>query len=165
MSYRSGLIAGFAGALLLRAALIRALLAKLGADVKRLNGGDYGPLLAGYAEDAVIVFNDGPHRWAGEHRGRARIERFLRDFTAAGINGEVRALWIGGPPWAMTLIVRFDDWADGPDGERIYANRTVLVARTRWGRIVEQEDFYEDTGRILALEERLRALGIEPAPV
>ena len=54
------------------------------------------------------------------------------------------------------------DQAERPDGERIYANRTVLLARTRWGRIVEQEDFYEDTGRILALEERLRELGVEP---
>jgi ketosteroid isomerase-like protein len=163
MSYRSGLIAGLTGALLMRAVLIRVLLIKLRRDVARINEGDYGPLLAGYAEDAVLLFNDGPHRWAGEHRGRARIERFLKDFTAAGIQGEIRALWIGGPPWAMTLIVRFDDSAERPDGERIYANRTVLLARTRWGRIVEQEDFYEDTGRILALEERLRELGVEPA--
>lgn len=33
---------------------------------------------------------------------------------------------------------------------------------TRWGKVVHQEDFYEDTGRILALESRLRELGIEP---
>jgi hypothetical protein len=32
--------------------------------------------------------------------------------------------------------------------------------RTRWGKIVEHEDFYADTGRIVALEEKLRALGI-----
>ena len=54
-------------------------------------------------------------------------------------------------------------WADRPDGERIYANRTVLVAHSRWGKIVEQQDFYEDSGRILMLEERLRELGVEPA--
>ena len=163
MSYRAGLIAGLAGALMSRVALRRALLIKLKRDVARLNAGDYGPLLAGYGKDAVLLFNEGPHRWAGEHRGRARIERFLRDFTRAGIQGEIRELWVAGPPWALTLIVRFDDWADRPDGERIYANRTALVARTRWGRIVEQQDFYEDTGRILALEERLRELGVEPA--
>jgi hypothetical protein len=39
----------------------------------------------------------------------------------------------------------------------------VLVARTRWGQIVEQWDFYEDTGRILTLEEHLRALDVAPA--
>jgi ketosteroid isomerase-like protein len=162
MSHRSGLIAGVSGALLARAALIRVLLFKLRRDVASLNAGDHGPLLAGYAEDAVLHFNEGPHRWSGEHRGKAKIDRFLRDFTRAGINGELRALWIGGPPWAMTLVVRFDDWAEGPGGEQLYANRTLLLARTRWGRIVEQQDFYEDTSRILVLEERLRELGVEP---
>jgi hypothetical protein len=40
----------------------------------------------------------------------------------------------------------------------------AIVARTRWGKIVEHGDFYEDTGRIVALEEKLRALGIGPVP-
>jgi ketosteroid isomerase-like protein len=157
------LFAGAAWMIGARALLRRALLAKLRADVAALNAGDYQPLLAGYAPDAVLHFNDGPHRWAGEHRGRAAIERFLRDFTSAGLHGEIRSLWISGPPWAMTLAVRFDDRAEGPDGERIYENRTALVARTRWGRIVEQRDFYEDTGRILSLERRLQELGVAPA--
>ena len=162
MGHRSGLIAGATGALLVRAALIRVLLFKLRRDVDKLNGGDHGPLLAGYAEDAVLHFNEGPHRFSGEHRGKAQIERFLREFTHAGINGEIRALWIGGPPWAMTLVVRFDDWAKAPDGRQIYSNRTLLLARTRWGRIVDQQDFYEDTSRILHLEESLREIGVEP---
>jgi hypothetical protein len=38
----------------------------------------------------------------------------------------------------------------------------VIVVRTRWGKIVEHEDFYLDTGRIAAFEEKLRALGVEP---
>ncbi|MBA3262676.1 MAG: hypothetical protein H0T69_09465 [Thermoleophilaceae bacterium] len=65
----------------------------------------------------------------------------------------------------MTMIVRFDDHAYGPDGELLYRNRTLLLVRTRFGRIVEQEDFFEDTERILAFEARLRALGVpEHAP-
>ena len=142
--------------------LIRLILRKLRSDVARLSQGDYGPLLSGYDENAVLHFNDGEHRWAGEHRGKAAIERFLQDFVGAGVRGEILSLWIGGPPWAMTLVVRFDDRADGPGGERIYENRTVLVARTRWGRIVEQWDYYEDTARILAFEQRLRELQIAP---
>ncbi len=130
--------------------------------MRRLNAGDYSSLLAGYADDAVLRFNDGPHRWAGEHRGKAAIERFLQDFTAAGLQGEVRSVWVAGPPWALTLVARFDDAATAPDGEQIYANRICLVVRTRWGKIVEHEDFYEDTSRILALEARLRELGIAP---
>ena len=146
----------------MRTALMRVILFKLNRDVSRLNAGDHGPLLSGYAEDAVLHFNEGPHRWSGEHIGKPAIDRFLRDFTRAGINGEIRALWAGGPPWAMTLVVRFDDWAKGHAGEKIYSNRTMLLVRTRWGKIVEQHDFYEDTSRILALEERLREMGVEP---
>ncbi|MGA9875270.1 MAG: nuclear transport factor 2 family protein [Solirubrobacteraceae bacterium] len=153
---------GIAGALAARALLPRLLLLKLNHDVRRLNAGEHEPLLASYARDAVLRFNEGPHRWAGEHRGKAEIDRFLRNFTAAGIQGEIRELWIAGPPWALTMVVRFNDYTNGPDGRQIYANRTVLVIRTRWGKIVEHEDFYEDTQRILALEQRLRELGIAP---
>ena len=164
MDRRSALL-GAGAAIAGRALVSRLVLAKLRRDVRLLNGGDYRPLLAGYAEDAVLVFNEGPHRWSGEHRGRPAIERFLRDFTLAGIHGDVRAAWIGGPPWALTLVVRFDDRATGPGGEELYANRVVIVARTRWGKIVEHEDFYLDTARIVAFEEKLRALGVAPAAV
>ncbi|MGH2991364.1 MAG: hypothetical protein ACRDMA_16185 [Solirubrobacterales bacterium] len=51
----------------------------------------------------------------------------------------------------------------GPGGEQLYRNRTALLIRTRWGRIVEHEDFYEDTQRIQTFEARLRELGVEPA--
>jgi ketosteroid isomerase-like protein len=155
-------LAGIAIAFGARALLVRALLRKLRRDVASLNGGDYGPLLAGYHPDAVLHFTEGQHRWSGEHRGRAAIERFLRDFVNAGIEGEIKALWIGGAPWAMTMLARFDDAATGPDGEPIYSNRTMLWVRTRWGRIVEQRDFYEDTRHIAEFDRRLRELGIDP---
>jgi ketosteroid isomerase-like protein len=168
MTGRIGVVAGAALALSARILLRRALLAKFRADVRRLDGGDYSSLLAVYADDAVLRFNDGPHRWAGEHRGKAAIEQFLRNFVAAGLHGTIRDLWIGGPPWAMSIVVRFDDHAHAPDGEQIYANRTALMIRTRWGKIVEHDDFYEDTGRILDLEAKLSELGVTqagPAPV
>jgi ketosteroid isomerase-like protein len=155
-------LAGAAGALGARAALRRALLAKFRGDVRRLNDGRHESLLAAYAPDAVLRFNEGDHRWSGEHRGQAAIDRFLRNFTGAGIQGEVRDLFLAGPPWRLTLVVRFDDRAER-DGTEIYRNRTVLVIRTRFGRIVEHEDFYEDTGRILELERRLREHGVAPA--
>jgi ketosteroid isomerase-like protein len=154
-----------AGATVLaRSLAVRLALLKMRSDVRALNAGDYGPLLAGYAEDAVLRFNDGEHRWAGEHRGKPAIERFLRDFVAAGLQGEIVDLFMGGPPWRMTLLVRFDDHARAPGGgEVMYRNRTVLVARVRWGRIVWQEDFYEDTERIGALDARLSELGVARA--
>lgn len=98
----------------------------------------------------------------GEHRGRAAIALFLRNFAAAGLQGQITELFMAGPPWRMTLLARFDDHAHDPGGEEIYRNRTILLARTRWGRIVCQEDFYEDTQRILALETRLSELGVHP---
>jgi ketosteroid isomerase-like protein len=163
MMDRRSVMLGAGAAIAGRRLLSRLILLKLRRDARRLNGGDYRPLLSGYADDAVLHFNEGPHRWSGDHRGRAGIERFLRDFTGAGIQGEVRTLWIGGPPWALTLVVRFDDRADGPGGEELYANRVVIVARTRWGRIVDHDDFYVDTQRIVAFEEKLRALGVAAA--
>lgn len=120
-------LAGVAAAGLGRAALHRALLAKFRRDVRRLNGGDYRGLLSSYAPDAVLVFNEGDHRWSGEHRGRDAIEAFLKDFVAAGIQGEI-------------VVARFDDVAKAPGGERLYQNRTVLVLTTRWGRVVRPRD-------------------------
>ena len=158
-----GFLAGAGAAIAGRALLPHLALLKLRRDVAKLNAGDHRPLLAGFADDAVLHFNEGPHRWSGDHRGKPAIERFLRDFTGAGLQGELGMLWISGPPWALTLAVRFDDHATGPEGEELYANRVMIVARTRWAKIVEQRDFYEDTGRIAALDEKLRALGVEPA--
>ncbi len=158
---RRAFLWGVAAAFGARALMHRVLLAQLNRNVAALNAGDYRPLLASYAEDAVLHFNDGPHRWAGEHRGRAAIERFLQEFVGAGLKGEIRGLWTGGPPWAMTMVVRFDDEARA-GGERLYANRVTMVIRTRWGRIVEQQDFYEDSERIPAFEQALRAHGIGP---
>jgi ketosteroid isomerase-like protein len=155
-------ILGAGAAIAGRSILSRLILLKLRRDVRRLNAGDYRPLLSGYAEDAVLHFNEGPHRWSGDHRGKPAIERFLRDFVGAGLTGEVPEVWIKGPPWALILVARFNDRATAPNGEELYANRVVVVARTRWGRIVEHDDFYADTGRIVALEEKLRALGVAP---
>ena len=156
------LSAGATAAFGSRTLLHRLLLGGFRRDVRALNAGDHRSLLKGYAEDAVLVFNEGAHRWSGEHRGRAAIDRFLRNFVGAGLQGEIGELFVAGPPWRLTVIARFDVRATGPDGGELYANRVVLLVRTRWGRIVHHEDFYEDTGRILALERTLRELGVEP---
>jgi ketosteroid isomerase-like protein len=157
------LLAGAGVAVAWRTLLARVVLLGLRRGVRALNGGDFRPLLSHYAKDAVLRFNDGEHRWAGEHRGREAIARFLGDFVGAGLQGDITELFIAGPPWRLTLIVRFDDHAHGPGGEELYRNRTVLIARTRRGRIVRQEDFYEDTQRLAELERSLTELGIAPA--
>jgi ketosteroid isomerase-like protein len=156
--------AGAAFAVAGRALLPRLLRVKFARDVEKLNAGDHSTLLDAYAGDAVLRFADGDHRWAGEWVGRAGIDRFLQNFTAARVQGDIRQIAITGPPWALTMMVRFDDHADGPDGTRLYENRTVLVLRTRWGKIVEHEDFYVDTGRIEEFDRKLTELGVAPVP-
>src|ERR1700733_5131068 len=133
MDKRSMLL-GAGAAIAGRALLPHVALLKLRRDVRALNAGDYRPLLAGYADDAVLRFNNGPPRWSGEHHGKPAIERFLQNFTAAGIRGELTDIWIAGPPWALTMAARFNDAASTPDGDELYANRVAMVVRTRWGK-------------------------------
>lgn len=155
---------GFALAILARGLLPRLLLLKFGRDVTRLNAGDHSGLLAAYADDFVLHFNEGDHRWSGDWIGKTGMDRFLQNFTAAKVQGEIQQLAISGPPWALTMWARFDDHANAPDGTRIYENRTVLVLRTRWGKIIEQDDFYTDTTRIIDFDKKLTELGIKPVP-
>ncbi len=159
-----GLILGFSLATAARMLIPQLLLRKFARDVRRLNAGDYSSLLAAYADHFVLHFNEGDHRWSGDWVGKAGMERFLQNFTAAHIQGEIRQIAISGPPWSMILWARFDDHADAPDGTRIYQNRTALVLRTRWGKIVEQNDFYVDTASIAALDRKLTELGIKAIP-
>lgn len=158
------LVSGALLALGARALLPRLLLVKFGRDVEKLNAGDYSALLDAYADDFVLHFNDGDHRWAGEWAGKANMDRFLQNFTAAKIKGQIQAIATSGPLWALTMWVRFDDHADGPDGTRLYENRTALVLKTRWGKIVDQEDFYVDTGRIVDFDRKLTELGVPAVP-
>jgi ketosteroid isomerase-like protein len=153
-------VLGFSVAVTGRALIPQLLLRKFARDVRRLDRGDYSSLLAAYSDNFVLHFNEGEHRWSGDWEGKAGMERFLQNFTAAHIQGQIRKIAISGPPWALTLWARFDDHADAPDGTRIYENRAVLVLRTRWGKIVQQDDFYTDTQRIAALERKLTELNI-----
>lgn len=156
----SSLFAGAALGLGARALLPRLLLLKFKPDVAKLNAGDYKPLLSSYADDFVLHFNEGPHRWSGDWVGKPAFDRFLQNFTAAGIQGEIKSVATSGPLWALKMWVRFDDHADAPDGTRIYENQTVLVLRTRWGKVVEQHDFYIDAAAILDFEKALQELGV-----
>ncbi|GLZ45715.1 hypothetical protein Acsp06_19000 [Actinomycetospora sp. NBRC 106375] len=150
-----GMLIGIAAGLGARALVPVALRAKFRGDVAKLNAGDPSSLLTAYADDAVLHFPQGDHRFAGPWRGKPAIERFLRTFVASRVQGQLRDIAISGPPWAMTLWVRFDDHADAQDGTRLYENRAVLVLRTRWGRVVDHEDFFTDTERIGAFDRAL----------
>ncbi|MDQ8043432.1 MAG: nuclear transport factor 2 family protein [Solirubrobacteraceae bacterium] len=158
------ILVGVVLAFALRALVGQALLVKFRGDVAKLNAGDHAALLAGYADDAVLRFNPGDHRFAGDWVGREQIGRFLENFTAAGLQGEIKAIAMSGPPWALTMWARFDDHASAGDGTPLYANRTVLVVKTRWGKIVDHEDFWVDTAPIDVLDRELAARGVAVVP-
>jgi len=124
-------------------------------NIRALGEGDIGPLLAGYAEDAVLVF-PGSSSWGGEHRGKPAIERFLRRFVSAGLVGRAELILVNGPPWRTKVCVLFTDRAEDDHGDVVYENRAVLLAHVAWGRIVHQEDF-EDTHRVEAFDRWLQA--------
>jgi len=120
-------------------------------SIDAVGRGDIGPTLAGYADDAVLVFPGRRTRWSGEHRGKPAIEAFLRSFLEAGIVGEAHDILVNGPPWRTTVCVLFTDRAHSATGDIVYENRAILFGRVVWGKIVYHEDF-EDTQRSEAFE-------------
>ncbi len=130
-------------------------------NIEALGRGDLAPLLRGYADDAVLVF-PGASTWGGEHRGKPAIERILHRFDAAGLSGRAEDILVNGPPWRTRIAVVFTDRASDADGTEIYANRAVLYAIARWGRITRQEDF-EDTQKVETFDHWLHEHGVAPA--
>jgi ketosteroid isomerase-like protein len=126
-------------------------------NIAALGRGDLAPLLRGYADDAVLVF-PGESSWGGEYRGRDAIEKFLRRFIAVGLSGTPEDILVNGPPWRTRIAVVFADRASDDAGNEVYANRAVLYAVARWGKITRQEDF-EDTVKALAFDRWLDAHG------
>jgi ketosteroid isomerase-like protein len=126
-------------------------------NVRALDRGDAGPLLASYADEAVLVF-PGQSSWSGEHRGKAAIEAFLRRFLEVGMVGEVHEILVNGPPWRTTVCVLFSDRVVDAAGTAVYENRAVLYGRIVWGRIVYHEDF-EDTQKVEAFDRYLARQG------
>jgi ketosteroid isomerase-like protein len=132
-------------------------------SIRALNAGDYGPALAVFTDDATLTF-PGDNSWSRQfreprpgraahpsHRGRAEIEAFLRRYVDHGIQMQVDDILVNGPPWNTRVAVRVVDWIPTEDGPDAYANRAVLMARVRWGKIEEQED-YEDSERVAAFD-------------
>jgi len=124
-------------------------------NVRALNHGDPAPLLAGYGDDAVLVF-PGRNRWAGEYRGREAIAGFMRRFMEDGLVGEAHDILVNGPPWRTTVAVLFTVEARSTTGELVYENRAILFGRAVWGKLVYHEDF-EDTQKSEAFDAYLAA--------
>lgn len=124
-------------------------------NVQKVNNGDIGPMLSGYAGDATLVF-PGEHSWGGEYRGKERIREFLQRCVDSGIQFNVEEIVVDGWPWNTSICVRLSDEAKAPDGRVVYANRAMIFAKIRWGKITFQED-YEDTQRVVEFDKYLES--------
>lgn len=136
-------------------------------NIRQANEGHYGSALAMLAPDATLTF-PGDNSWSRQfrepvadryphptHVGRNEIEAFLRRYAEHNIQMEIEDILVNGPPWNLRIAVRVNDWIQDDAGTERYTNRAVLMVRSRWGKVVQQED-YEDTERVRALDARRR---------
>jgi ketosteroid isomerase-like protein len=156
-------LGGATAAATARAAYAGAVRALLRRNAAALMAGDPAPLLRMYAPDATMIF-PGVHSWGRTYRGRDEIEAFLRRFHAAGLRGELGAIFVEGPPWATRIAIEFDDHARDAHGTKVYENHALIVLRTRWGRVVSEE-LFEDTQKVAAFDAHLGIDATTGAPV
>ena len=121
--------------------------------VRRLQGGDIGPSLSLYADDARFIF-PGRHSWAGDFRGHGEMEKWLQRFVRTGLRFEPHEILVNGPPWNTKVCLRFTDHLKGDDGASVYTNRGVIFGKVVWGKIVYEEVF-EDTQKVAELDDYL----------
>jgi ketosteroid isomerase-like protein len=74
--------------------------------------------------------------------------------AATGLQHQADQVVASGPPWRMTMVLRGTDHLDDRSGTRVYENRYVIWATTRWGLIHDYE-VYEDTERSTAFDDYL----------
>ncbi|WP_406409448.1 nuclear transport factor 2 family protein [Streptomyces sp. NBC_01643] len=125
-------------------------------NVKKLMQGEIGPLLSSFSEDATLVL-DGQHSWSGSHQGKRQIAEFFERFLKERIRGQLHEILVQGPPWKTVAIARFTDGATGLNGETVYRNHAVILARISWGKIVYQH-VYEDTQSVADFDEYLASV-------
>ncbi len=128
--------------------------------LRALRAGDVEPLLASYADDAVLVF-PGRSTWGRDYRGLDEIAAFLHRCVRIGLQIEADEIIVKGWPWNTTVVMRGRDSAADPDGIVLYENRVLIVAKSSWGKIRHQED-YLDTQRVTELDAELADRGCGP---
>jgi len=111
--------------------------------------GDPRGLFAGYHDDVRFRF-PGTSSWAGEFRGRAAVEAWVRRFVAAGLVLTPQEIVVDGPPWDTRICVRYTDRCVA-GGQEVYENRGTIFGRIAWGRLREYE-VHEDTHKVEAFD-------------
>jgi ketosteroid isomerase-like protein len=119
--------------------------------------GDDGVMMKATAADVTFRF-PGSSSFAASLTGREPLRAWLARLTALSPRFEVGDVAVSGPPWNMTVAMRFHD-AIGAD----YENDGVEWLRIRWGRVRSIEVFL-DTERVSSWESRPAGLGNAAVP-
>lgn len=122
--------------------------------MSRIRRGDVRPMVLAYGPDVRFTF-PGKNSWSGVFQGKVEVERWLRRFTAIGLQIYPDEVIVQGMPWRSTVCIRGRDHLDVPDGERVYENRYVIWGHLAWGRLRDYE-VYEDTHKTDELDAYIR---------
>ncbi len=122
-------------------------------NMRRLNAGDPEPTLRLDADDVRFTF-PGDSSWAGLYVGKPALRAWLQRFARVGLQIYADEVVVKGFPWQQTACIRGHDYLKSPSGELVYANRYVIWAHLRWGRLRDYE-VYEDTQKAKALDDYL----------
>jgi ketosteroid isomerase-like protein len=114
---------------------------------RRTFAGDDSLMMRATAADVSFRF-PGSSSFAASLEGRESLHAWLARFTALDTRFEIREVAVSGPPWNMTVAVRFHD-AIGSD----YENEGVEWLHIRRG-LVRSVEVFLDTERVSSWERR-----------
>jgi ketosteroid isomerase-like protein len=102
--------------------------------IARLNAGDYDFIVAQFTADAEHCFA-GTHALSGHRRSPARIRQWYQRLATVfpGIQFEVVALAVSGPPWHTTVALEWKDHVSDGAGQPL-PNQGVFIFQLRWGK-------------------------------
>jgi ketosteroid isomerase-like protein len=129
--------------------------------MRRIRAGDIRPALLLDARDVTLTF-PGDSSWAGVHRGKPAVKRWLQRFVATGLQIYPDEVAATGFPWRSTACIRGNIYLRDESGAIVYDNRYVIWAHLAWGRMRAYE-VYEDTQKSAQLDAWLAEHRPEPA--
>jgi ketosteroid isomerase-like protein len=126
--------------------------------IARLNAGDYDFIVRQFTADAEHCFA-GAHALSGQRRSPARIRQWYERLANVfpGIQFEIIALAVSGPPWRTTVALEWNDRVSDSDGNPL-PNQGVFIFQLRWGK-ARSLHVHCDTHQLERNLERLAAQG------
>jgi ketosteroid isomerase-like protein len=124
-------------------------------SIRMHQAGDVKGLMKTYGKNVHFVF-PGNNSWAIDTTDKTELEQWLNRFHRVGLKLDVHDILVAGPPWNTRVCLAFTDHAKDAAGKVVYANRGVILAKGRWGRITDYTVF-EDTEKVAEFDRYLAA--------